>query len=119
MNNSNTNQNKVLSSDLIRGHVDSVILNLLMDGDKYGYAITKLVYEKSQKLYELKEATMYSSLRRLENDNYVTSYWGDETQGGRRKYFHITQSGIELLKESKQNWTLTKEILDRLFSSSQ
>ncbi len=105
---------KKLSSDLLRGHTDSIILKLLTDGDKYGYEITKLVFEYSDNLYELKEATMYSSLKRLENDKHITSYWGDETQGGRRKYYHITESGRELYVTNRQNWDYAKQILDTL-----
>lgn len=105
---------KKLSSDLLRGHTDTIILKLLTGGDKYGYEITKLVHEHSKQRYELKEATMYSSLKRLENDRHITSYWGDETQGGRRKYYRITPSGHELYKTNKQNWDYAKQILDGL-----
>ncbi len=105
---------KKLSSDLLRGHTDTIILKLLTDGDKYGYEITKLVYEYSGQLYELKEATMYSSLKRLENDKNITSYWGSETQGGRRKYYSITNNGRELYNENKKNWEYAKQILDEL-----
>jgi PadR family transcriptional regulator PadR len=105
---------KNLSSDLLRGHTDTIILRLLEDGDKYGYEITKLVYERSDKLYELKEATMYSSLKRLENDQYITSYWGDETQGGRRKYYHITPAGRELYKANIQSWHRAQQVLEKL-----
>lgn len=105
---------KTISSDLLRGHTDTIILKFLVDGDKYGYEITKLVHEHSKKLYELKEATMYSSLKRLEHDGHITSYWGDETQGGRRKYYHVTDTGQELYKENKKNWRYAKEVLDEL-----
>ena len=105
---------KKMSSDLLRGHTDTIILKLLTGGDKYGYEITKLVYEQSDRIYELKEATMYSSLKRLENDGHIISYWGDETHGGRRKYYQITGSGNELYKENKQNWDYAKQILDTL-----
>jgi PadR family transcriptional regulator PadR len=103
-----------LSPDLLRGHTDTIILKLLVDGDKYGYKITKLVHEHSEQQYELKEATMYSSLKRLEHDGHITSYWGDETQGGRRKYYQITASGRELYKVNKRNWDYAKRILDEL-----
>ncbi|MFZ2125859.1 MAG: PadR family transcriptional regulator [Candidatus Saccharimonadales bacterium] len=104
----------MISSDLLRGHTDTIILRLLMDGDKYGYEITKLVYENSRQQYELKEATMYSSLKRLENDGHITSYWGDETQGGRRKYYRITETGKQLYQTNKQNWDNAKKILKEL-----
>jgi PadR family transcriptional regulator PadR len=103
-----------IPSDLLRGHTDTIILRLLLDGDKYGYAITKLVYDRSEKTYELKEATMYSSLRRLENEGYISSYWGDESQGGRRKYYRISDTGRDLYVKNKSDWEAAKHILDRL-----
>src|SRR5215470_4888749 len=105
---------KTVSSDLLRGHTDTIILGLLTGGDKYGYEITKLVFERSERTYELKEATMYSSLKRLEKDGHILSYWGDETQGGRRRYYRITTDGRDLYQANKQNWTAAKRILDQL-----
>jgi PadR family transcriptional regulator PadR len=103
-----------ITSDLLRGHTDSIILKLLLEGDKYGYEITKLVQKRSDQLYELKEATMYSSLKRLENDGHIEAYWGDETQGGRRKYYRITDRGRQQYQTNRQNWDYAKRILDQL-----
>lgn len=103
-----------LTSDLLRGHTDTIILRFLHGGDKYGYEITKLVQEYSNNRYELKEATMYSSLKRLEHDGHITSYWGDETQGGRRKYYRITPSGQRLYEDNIHNWQHAKAILEQL-----
>jgi len=103
-----------ISSDLLRGHTDTIILKLLMDGDKYGYEISKLIQTNSRSEYELKEATMYSSLKRLEGDGNITSYWGDETQGGRRRYYRITKKGKQVYSENKDNWEYAKRILDQL-----
>ncbi len=103
-----------ISADLLRGHTDTIILKLLTDGDKYGYEITKLIHTNSSGEYELKEATMYSSLKRLEGEGCITSYWGDESQGGRRKYYQITKTGKQLYAENKSNWEYAKRILDNL-----
>ena len=103
-----------ISSDLLRGHTDTIILKLLMSGDKYGYEISKLIHSSSSGEYELKEATMYSSLKRLESDGGITSYWGDETQGGRRKYYKITEKGKRTYFENKNNWEYAKRILDQM-----
>lgn len=105
---------KKLSADLLRGHTDTMILKLLSDGDKYGYEITKLIYELSSHEYELKEATMYSSLKRLEAEGHITSYWGDETQGGRRKYYRITVGGWHLYQSNMRSWHEAKRILEKL-----
>jgi PadR family transcriptional regulator PadR len=103
-----------ISSDFLRGHTDTIILKLLMSGDKYGYEISKLIHSNSKGEYELKESTMFSSLKRLENDGCVTSYWGDESQGGRRKYYRITEKGKGAYFENIKNWQYAKRILDQL-----
>lgn len=103
-----------ISSDLLRGHTDTIILKLLMDGDKYGYEISKLIQTNSGGEYELKEATMYSSLKRLEADGDIEWYWGDESQGGRRKYFRITAKGKSSYASNKSNWEYAKRVLDNL-----
>ena len=103
-----------LTSDLLRGHTDTIILKLVKHGDKYGYEITKLVHEHSNNLYELKEATMYSCLKRLEHDGQIISYWGDESQGGRRRYYRITNKGRDLYETNRHNWDFAKHILDQL-----
>lgn len=103
-----------LSSDLLRGHADTMILKLLLSGDKYGYEISKLIFANSGNEYELKEATMYSSLKRLEKEGCIQSYWGDATQGGRRKYYKITPTGKDAYVQNKKNWKQAKIILERL-----
>ena len=103
-----------ITSDLLRGHTDTMILRLLFEADRYGYEIVKLIAERSAGEYELKEATMYSSVRRLEADGDITWYWGDETQGGRRKYFKITEKGKQTYERNKGNWEYAKRVLENL-----
>jgi PadR family transcriptional regulator PadR len=103
-----------VTSDLLRGHTDTMILRLLADSDRYGYEIVKQIAEHSRGEYELKEATMYSSVRRLEADGDITWYWGDESQGGRRKYFRITDKGRATYARNKDNWEYAKRVLDTL-----
>ena len=103
-----------LTSDLLRGHNDTMILRLLTESDRYGYEIVKLIAERSHGEYELKEATMYSSVRRLETDGDIEWYWGDESQGGRRKYFRITEKGRATYARNKSNWEYAKCVLDTL-----
>ncbi len=89
-----------ISTDLIRGHTNTIILNVLRQGDSYGYEIYKRIIALSDQQYELKEATLYTAFRRLEQDELILSYWGDETQGGRRKYYRITDKGKEVYEQS-------------------
>jgi PadR family transcriptional regulator PadR len=103
-----------ISTDLIRGHTDTIILNVLRQGDSYGYEIYKKIIKLSGNQYELKEATLYTAFRRLEQDGYIISYWGDETQGGRRKYYRISDKGKELYEQSTKDWDFARGVLDKL-----
>ena len=105
------------SFNFLKGYTDTIILNLLMEGDKYGYEILKQIREKSGGVWELKESTMFSSLKRLENEGAVDSYWGDESHGGRRRYYRITNRGKRIYLQNKHNWEVAKGLLDRLLST--
>lgn len=102
----------VVTSDLIRGHIETMILNFLNVEDMYGYQLSKELYLKSQKTYELKEATLYSSLKKLEKDGCIESYWGEESHGGRRKYYRITKQGKVILNTNIENWIKTKKLVN-------
>lgn len=109
-------ETKQINSDHIRGHIDAFILKILSEKDSYGYEIVKLIYKKSGCLYELKEPSLYTSLKRLEKEHFIKSYWGDETQGGRRKYYHITQKGSEQLEICVNEWINSQMIIDRILT---
>ncbi|MBS4219830.1 helix-turn-helix transcriptional regulator [Bacillus sp. FJAT-49711] len=103
-----------ISSDLIRGHIDTIILRVLSEGDNYGYDIIKTIFEQSNGTFELKEPSLYTSLKRLEKQKFISAYWGDESQGGRRKYYKITDAGEMSYKEAVDLWLNAKELIDLL-----
>jgi DNA-binding PadR family transcriptional regulator len=103
-----------ITSDVIRGHTEPIILAHLLENDSYGYQINKEIMEKTNNLYELKEATLYSAFRRLEQANLITSYWGDQEVGARRRYYSITDKGREMYMEYKNDWENAKALIDSL-----
>ena len=107
------NQQQAISSDLIRGHIDTIILHTLLDGDKYAQQISESVEIKSEKKYVLNQATLYSSLKRLENLKFVSSYWFDASDG-RRKYFKITENGKQEVDKNLSSWAFSRQIIDKL-----
>ena len=104
----------VLSSDLLRGHTDAIVLGQLLSKDKYGFEIYNAILERTNEQYELKETTLYSSYKRLEKEGCITSYWGDETQGARRRYYRITDKGRAFYEQNKKDWEFTQMILQKL-----
>ena len=104
----------ILSADLLRGYTDAVILRRLEKKHGYGYQISKEVNGISNGCLELKEATLYTAFRRLENAGCIRSYWGDETVGARRRYYTLTEDGRKRLADEVQAWHETREVLNSL-----
>ena len=103
-----------ITSDLIRGNTDTIILGQLVDHDSYGYEINKSISVMSEGMYELKEATLYTAFKRLEELGYIASYWGNETTGARRKYYTITPLGRDAHAAMLNEWNTSKQIIDKL-----
>lgn len=103
-----------ITADLIRGHTDTIILAKLIEKDSYGYEINKAVYKASGQMYELKEATLYTAFKRLEDSGCISSYWGDQSTGARRKYYTITNIGKQVYEQKLAEWLEAKKLIDIL-----
>lgn len=116
--NSAAEQRNTISADLIRGHINTIILRTLYERDKYGYEIIDEIENKSHGQYSMKQPTLYSALKRLENQGYITAYWKtDEVSlGGRRKYFTLTDSGREMAEKNQAEWEYSRTVIDSLIS---
>lgn len=112
-------KDEAFSADLIRGHTDTIVLGTLRQRDRYGFEIYKTIRDGTGGEYEVKEATLYAAYRRLERAGLVESYWGDETQGGRRKYYRITDAGREVYRANVAAWVATRRVINALLDVSE
>ena len=101
-----------ISSDVIRGYNDTIILYFLKKEPSYGYEISKSIKELSNGKYVIKETTLYSAFTRLEKNGYVTSYSKESENGKKRTYYEITKEGRKYYKEKCDEWQLTKDVID-------
>ncbi len=104
------------SSEMLRGNTETIILSLLMRSDNYGYAILKSINDRGGGIFDLKDATIYTTIKRLENEGLITTYWGEETTGARRKYYHITAKGKEFYLQKLKEWHEVNQILNNLIT---
>ncbi|MEE5993237.1 MAG: PadR family transcriptional regulator [Oscillospiraceae bacterium] len=88
---------------LKRGLLDVCVLAAIKNKDSYGYQIIK----EMKPYLELSESTLYTILKRLETGKMLTVR-SIEHDGRLRKYYHITESGLQRIEEFKEDW---KEIL--------
>jgi DNA-binding PadR family transcriptional regulator len=106
-----------IAGDLIRGHTDAIILARLLKSDSYGYEINRTISLLSGGQFELKEATLYTAFKRLEEQGCIASYWGDSGAGARRRYYTITPEGRYVCHRLLQEWYDTKQIMDKLLDT--
>ena len=84
---------------LKRGLLDVCVLAAIKDADSYGYKIIK-----DMKPYiEMSESTLYTILKRLEAAKMLTVH-SSEHDGRLRKYYHITELGLNRIEEFKTEW---------------
>lgn len=102
----------MISSDVIRGYNDTIILYFLLETDSYGYEISKNIKELTREKYIIKETTLYSAFTRLEKNGYIEAYYGNTTNGRRRTYYHMTETGRTYYREKCREWYLTKDVID-------
>ena len=108
--------NSSVNIDLIRGHMDTIILRTLSNEDKYGYEILDEIKGKSNNLYSLKQPTLYSCLKRLEKQGLITSYKGDLSYGAQRVYYTLTDLGKQFLENDQIQWEFSRTIINSLLS---
>lgn len=102
-----------ISSDVIRGYNDTMILYLLLDTPSYGYEISKRIKALSNDKYVIKETTLYSAFTRMEKNGYIESFYDDAENGKRRTYYRITDAGRSYYREKCEEWLLTKEVVEK------
>ncbi|UUZ79001.1 PadR family transcriptional regulator [Paenibacillus sp. P26] len=93
-----------MDKEMMKGSIDILLLAELNRSDSYGYEIVKNLKQRSNDFYDMSEGTLYPALRRLQNKALVESYWGESIDGGRRKYYRITEIGKAELARKLRQW---------------
>jgi DNA-binding PadR family transcriptional regulator len=100
-----------VSKDLIAASAIPLILAILKESDNYGYAIIKRVKELSGNELVWNEGMLYPVLHRLEEQDFIESYWKDSEVGRQRKYYRIKEGGFKELDLQKKQWQMVHSAL--------
>ncbi|TVP95470.1 MAG: PadR family transcriptional regulator [Acholeplasmatales bacterium] len=103
-----------MSSDLIRGHLELVVLKLIIEKDHYGYELANAVANRTNQAFSINEATLYAIMQRLEKRGLIQSYVGTKSHGGKRRYYTITPLGLAYYETKLKEWELLKTIMTQL-----
>ena len=96
------------------GLLDACVLAILSRGDEYGYKLTQEV----KQVMDISESTLYPVLRRLQKNGWLSTY-DEPFQGRNRRYYRITNTGLEQHKLHLREWVVYRENLDGIFGGKQ
>ena len=100
-----------MKADVLRGHLDPMILAVVEHEPLHGYAIMEALLERSGGALDLPTGTLYPALRRLERAGYLVSEW--QTVGGRkRRTYQLTPAGTKMLASGKEEWLTFRTVVE-------
>jgi PadR family transcriptional regulator PadR len=102
------------SGEYIRGFTDFIVLSILSKFDTYGYEISKIIESVSDQSFQVTEAALYFALKRLMEDNKISSYRENNKKGMSRRYYRITPDGEKVLREFRKDWVQIENTLSSL-----
>lgn len=94
-----------MDANVLRGHLDLILLATLEDGPLYGLRIIQQVQAQTQGAFSFKEGTVYPALHRLEKQKLIAAQIQPSDVGGPpRKVYRLTESGEKRLREEQTKW---------------
>lgn len=102
-----------MTPDVLRGHLDALILSVLETEPLHGYAVMEALTKRSGGALDIPTGTLYPALRRLERSGYVRGKWA--TVGGRRRRtYQLTASGRRSLATERTDWAAFAAVIERI-----
>lgn len=92
-----------MKADALRGHLDALLLVVLEEEPRHGYAIIEALQQRSDGALDLPTGTVYPALRRLERAGYVKSAWST-VSGRERRTYRLTPTGKRALASERTAW---------------
>jgi len=89
-----------MNTQFKKGVLELIVLVSVSKKNMYGYELV----EEVSKIVDINEGTIYPLLKRLTNEKYFETYLVESNEGPPRKYYKITNLGIEKMNELMSVW---------------
>jgi PadR family transcriptional regulator, regulatory protein PadR len=104
-------------TDVRQGTLALMVLKTLEAlGPLHGYGIARRIEQTSGNLLSINYGTLYPALLKLEQEGYVSSYWGTSDNNRRAKFYKLTGAGRRQLAKEAREWEQTTAILAKFFT---
>ncbi|MBX7258481.1 MAG: PadR family transcriptional regulator [Candidatus Hydrogenedentes bacterium] len=110
-----------IERDLLRGHLEGMVLSLLETGEAHGYEILKRFQSRGAGALTLKEGSLYPALYRLEQDGFIRGKWetaSEKRRGPRRRIYSLTDKGRKELARKRNTWQTFAEVVGNIMEAT-
>jgi PadR family transcriptional regulator, regulatory protein PadR len=102
-------------SEVLQGTLDLMVLKVLDAlGPRHGYGIARRIEQVSEKVLQLNEGTVYTSLLRLQQRKWISAEWRASENNRKAKYYSITKSGRKQPARETAEWERIAGVIGRL-----
>lgn len=92
------------STTLLQGTLDLLILKSLVTGEKHGLGISRRIQQVTGGTFVVKPGSLFPALHRMEEEGWISAFWGDSENNRRAKYYRLTKAGQKQLEVEKKRW---------------
>jgi transcriptional regulator len=104
--------------DLLQGTLDLMVLQTLdVMGTMHGYGIARRIEQVSRDQVLLNQGTIYASLVRLQQREWISAAWGLSENNRKAKYYAITKAGRRQVKAERQEWERLSAVMTRVLTA--
>ncbi len=108
-----------MSAEMLKGHLDNILLGVLEAAPAHGYAIIEAIRQRSGGSFDLPEGTIYPALHRLEVAGLLRSRWQEPASGRKRRVYELTEPGIAALHQRRKGWLQFSTAVDALLGGDE
>lgn len=95
---------KAEPTTLLQGTLDMLILKSLVIGEMHGLGISRRIQQITAGTFDVKPGSLFPALHRMEEEGWISAFWGDSENNRRAKYYRMTQAGQKQLKLETERW---------------
>jgi len=107
-----------MEGEVLKGHLDMIVLATLSAGPTHGYAVIEEIKRRSAGAFDLPEGTIYPVLHRLEQAGLLAGRWVTADSGRRRRVYSLTKRGRRELGQRRAVWEQFVDAIGSVFRGS-
>ena len=105
-------------ADLLQGTLDLLILRTLTLKPQHGWGIARRIHQLTQGTFDVKPGSMFPALKRLEEQGWIASEWGESENKRQAKFYRLTKPGRRHIETEVSNWKRVSTAIDRAIEAT-